>query len=279
LASASSILVLASLAMGCSAEVGQPASVGGTGQEAVGKTEEAFSGNWNYSWGVTNYSVIDIGTAVNRSCFLSGVSGALAYNSPQPGDTTQLGTGVYIDANNEYHLYVQAAGAPLQGFARCVNTSAGLTTEQTWRTGQSSVYLAPHSANRRCFLTNVVTSVAYPTEGGFGFKQTSDYARVWDDGFNWYVGGVQSGVAWASARCIDVNGDDGGWLWQAGDPGTRKDNLAYNPGGVTCLLTGLGGHFTTSDWSDGAFITYDSGVNQFYMNTKNGKRGWADCVN
>ena len=60
--------------------------------------------------------------------------------------------------------------------------------------------------------------------------------------------------------------------WNAAGP------LSQNPGSVTCLLTGVGGHFNDNDWVDGAYVSYDPGIIQFYMNTKNGHTGWANCV-
>lgn len=236
----------------------------------------AFTGNWNYSWGDTKYSFANIGTASNRTCFMSGMAGSLI----PAGSTGQTGVGVNINSSNNYELYVDAdGGRALQVWARCVNTAAGRTHEVTWHTGQAAKVLGAVTSKRRCFLTHITTSNAYTsTYGDKGFRNNSDYVRVWKDSANWYIGGVQSGMVWGGARCIDVSENYGSWLWVSGDPGTRKDNLAYNPGGVTCFLQGVGGHFDKSNWVDGAFITYDNGINQFHMNTKNGKSGWANCV-
>jgi hypothetical protein len=246
------------------------------GTEAVGETAEAFSGNWEYSWGDTKYSKAPIGTATNRTCFLSGLAGNIQPGVWPNACPTQTGAGLTIDANNNYSLYVDSC-SPLNVFARCVNTAAGRTPEVTWRTGQPAQVLGAVTAKRRCFLTNITNTSVYPDEGGAGFKTASDQVRVWNDGQTWFVGGQQSGVVYASARCIDVNQDDGGWLWQAGDPGSRKDKLS-GVGSATCLLTGIQGHLYSSDYSDGAYITHDAGLNQFYMNTKNGKAGWANCI-
>jgi len=235
----------------------------------------AFSGNWNYSWGDTKYSFASIGTASGRTCFLSGMTGNISpFSVNQFGG--QTGVGVRINGNNNYELYVDSDGGALGVYARCVNSAAGRTAEVTWRTGQAAKVLGAVTANRRCFLTSITTSNQYGDNSGFRYG--SDYVRVWKDSTNWYVGGIQSGTVWGSARCMDVNEDHGGWQWIAGDPGTRKDPLAYNPGGVTCLLTGVGGRFNKNDWADGAFVTYEAGVNQFFMNTKNGKTGWVNCV-
>jgi len=42
----------------------------------------AFSGNWNYEWGAAEDSDLNISTAINRTCFLSGVAGNLHGTAP-----------------------------------------------------------------------------------------------------------------------------------------------------------------------------------------------------
>jgi hypothetical protein len=63
----------------------------------------------------------------------------------------------------------------------------------------------------------------------------------------------------------------------------RQTNQAPIPGvgAANCFLTGIGGRLDSNDWADGAYIsqsTDPANPNQFYMNTKNGKTGWANCV-
>lgn len=239
----------------------------------------AFTGNWNYSWGDTKYSFASIGTAIDRTCFMTGMTGDIQpFNDPTNvsiGDMTSVGVKVNSTILGSYYtIYVDSDGGALGVYARCVNTAAGRTGEVYWHTGQSAQVLGAVTAKRRCFLTQIGTSNI--TDYG-GFRYGWEYVRVWKDSSNWYLGGFQSGSAWGAARCIDVSEDHGNWQWVAGDPGTRKDPLAYNPGGVTCFLTGVGGRFDKSDWADGVFITY-GGINQFSMNTANGKTGWANCV-
>lgn len=252
----------------------------------INEIAQAFSGNWLYSWGVTQSSGLDIGTSTNRTCFLTGITGNIqpASLSEGIGCSTATAVRVLTDASGEYSLYIQPSGCgkPLQGFARCVNSATGRTSEVTWMTGQAAKLLGTVTARRRCFLTGVTTSTIFidnqgVSHSGSGFNTTSDSVQIWNDGTNWYLGGSQSGAVWANARCIDVNVDNGGWVWQAGNPGSRKDPLT-NAGGATCFLTGIGGGFFRNDWNDGVYISNDPGLNQFYMNTTNGKTGWARCV-
>jgi hypothetical protein len=248
----------------------------------------AFSGNWNFTLADKKNNSIDMGTASNRTCFLSGMTGSLTILAA-PNEPSQTGVFVTIDGNNEYRLSVQTnAGNRLTAYARCVNSAAGRTAEKTWHTGQAAQILAdvdPAHPNRRCFLT-AITNVgvgggAGPTDAA-GFSVWTDNVQVRSDGVHWLIGGHQSGagsVAYGTARCIDVNGDLGSWQWGCGGQCTAQFPLSDDPGGAaTCLLTGIGGAFTADDWSDGAFITFDQSLSQFYMNTKNGKTGWANCV-
>jgi len=261
--------------------------VGGIVDEPGGELSNPttyFSGNWNYSWGDTQNSSAVIGTATGRTCFMTGIAGDL-----RPGDDRYFadgfhpaGAGVRVNAAGNYELYVTPTRL-IQVWARCVNSAAGRTVEKRWQSGTAAVALGAVTANRRCFLTQIDNhNWVYNSDkstGWYAFTNlSSDYVRIWNDGANWYLGGsVAKGNVFAYAQCIDVSQDDGNWGWQAGDPGTRKDPLT-NVGGATCGLTGFGGHFDAQDWVDGAFITYDAGINQFYMNTKNGKFGEARCV-
>jgi hypothetical protein len=268
-------------------------------QEPVGSTEQAFTANWSYSWGVVNNSSIDIGTSSGRTCFLTGVTGNIQPAIWPEAGNDQTGVGLSIDpGTGDYHLNVTPIdggwGLPLQAFARCVNTAAGRTNEVTWTSqlnGSQPQYMGAVTSNRRCFLTSITTSSEYPNgafQGSGGFRSNSDNVRVSNDGFSWWIGGSQpaNSMVWAKGRCIDVTYDVGGWEWIAGDPGVRQDLLTNQApisgvGAATCFLTGIGGHLTANDWADGAYISQSTSAanpNQFYMNTKNGKTGWANCV-
>ena len=232
----------------------------------------AFSGNWTYSWGDTKFSHADMGTTENRTCFLSGVAGDL--RTPSNGQS-----GVSVDIiNGKYNLSVSpGAGGELRAFARCVNTAAGRTGEVTWSTIDKSSKLVaafdPSHPLRRCFLTGITVSSAY--EGTpEGFLSNTDYVQIWQDlvSKSWYIGSTsQSGTVYAKASCVDVNKDVGSWL----SFGTQNLSNVY---GATCFLTGIQGQFAYDDWDDGAFIDYNPGANQFFMNIKNGKHAWSTCV-
>ena len=252
----------ASLEVACAVDVGQDSADPAAGQEVTAR-QDAFSAQWNFSWGVTQPSSIVLGPNNDRTCFLTGMVGDLGSN----------GSGSVDISGANWVLNVKPEGSPLGAYARCVNTVANRTADVPWQTGQPAVNIAVAAAHRQCFLTGLAGN----THGvsNRGFRDEFDDVQVQKQGSTWLLGGHQSGGAIAKAACVDITTNVGSWLWVAGD-NTRKDPMASNPGDVTCFLTGIGGNFSKGDWADGAFITEEKG--QFFMNTKNRKRGWATCA-
>lgn len=257
----------------------------------------AFGANWNYSWGDTKASSVDIGTSVGRTCFLTGIGGhmrpvgAYLYS----GGTYPAMAGVRKKANGNYELYVQPAGGKhLIAFARCVNSAAG-RIEVSWSTGEQSYYgdkvIGSVTGKRQCFLQDIWnfaetlkdnTGAIYSYAWAFDDKYNPDQVGVANDGSYWKLA-IKSGNhgypvnIHASAVCLDANEFDGAWTWKAGDPGTAQINLT-NVSGATCGLTGINGHFDAAlgDWKDSVNISTVG--SQFKLNMANGKRGWATCM-
>jgi len=77
-------------------------------QRQLGETQAAFTGNWNYSWGDTKTSAVDIGTSVGRTCFLTGIGGHMRPQGAYlySGGTYPSRAGVRKAANGNYELYV-----------------------------------------------------------------------------------------------------------------------------------------------------------------------------
>lgn len=251
------------------------------GAEAVGvsATEQAFSANWNYSWGDTKFSKADIGTAAGRACFMSGVAGYLTTNK-WPEGSSQNGAGVAINTStNHYEIFVQPAfdGVTLQTWARCMNTTS-LTPEVTWLAGQPKAILAPVTANRRCFLTRLTTGRGLGFEHG-GFQSLNDGVWIGNDGVNWYIDGSQSGLVWAHARCIDVTQDFGQFFAWANEGSSSTVPTVSATNGSTCLLTQVSGKLaTTNDWDAGPHVTLNTAYNFFDFHAKNGNGGRVRCV-
>jgi hypothetical protein len=236
--------------------------------DSLATAEQAIGLGGTYWWGTSNNgnTATNIGTTANRTCFLTGVQGNL-----KPASAGGWSSAGVFQSGTDYVMFVQHNNSKaLSSGVQCINTATNRTPEVTWRQGQAAKVLGAATASRRCFLTMV--------ESGGGFNANSDYARVWKDDYNWYLGGSLSAAGGARAVCVDVAADYGGWLWIAGDPGGFTANLAYNPGGVACMLSGIGGQYDTSNFSDGVSIDYNSGTRYFEMTVTNGKRGWGNCV-
>lgn len=264
---------------------------------AEAEVNAAFSANWNYSWGDTKTSAVDIGTSVGRTCFLAGIGGHLrpvgAYL--YSGGTYPAMAGVRKKANGNYELFVQpAAGRHLIAFARCVNSAVG-RIEVSWRTGDQATYgdkvIGAATTKRQCFLQSITnfaealkdnTGAIYSYSWAFDDNPNPDEVRVFSDGSYWKLA-IKSGAhsypvnIHASAVCLDATTLAGSWTWKAGDPGTAQINLT-NLSGATCGITGINGHFnaTVGNWSDSVHISTVG--TQFKLNLANGKRGWASCM-
>lgn len=258
----------AAFAVGCGGELPEQAPATPEAAEAVAQTEQGVAATNTYWWGTSNNgtTTTNIGTATDRTCFLSGVQGNL--RPAIAGNPSSAGVYIY---NGNWMLFVSHLNSKaLSAGVVCISTDTNRTAEMTWTEGSAARLLGAVTSTRRCFLTRV--------EGTGGFTTNSDYARVWNDGLNWYLGGNLTGAGGARARCVDVPTDQGSWLYGAGDPGGFTANMTYDPGGVACMLTGVGGHFTANSFTDGVSIDYNSGTRYWEMTVVNGKRGWSSCV-
>ncbi|WP_240359409.1 hypothetical protein [Pyxidicoccus trucidator] len=262
---------LAVFAVGCGGELPEQGQTEGdvpvAPSEAVEQTEQGVVLGGSYWWGISSgVSQLNMGTSVGRTCFLTGVQGNL-----KPGSSANTNSVyAYIYAGNWYLAISQNNNMALGAGVQCINTDTNRTLDGVWFKGDPARLLGAVTAQRRCFLTRV--------EGSGGFTTNADYARVWNDGLNWYLGGSLTGEGGARARCVDVPTDQGSWGYGAGDPGGFTANMTYNPGGVACMLTGLGGHFTANSFTDGVSIDYNAGTRYWEMTVVNGKRGWSSCV-
>jgi len=264
---------------------------------AEGEVQAAFSGNWNYSWGDTKASAVDIGTSTGRTCFLAGIGGHLhpigAYL--YSGGAYPAMAGVRKKTNGNYELYVQPEhGRHLIAYARCVNSAAG-RIEMNWSTSQQAAYgdkvMGPATSKRLCFLQDIQNfplaikdnkGAIYAYSWAFDDKSHPDEVLVANDGSYWKLS-IKAGAHTypvnirASAVCLDASQFNGIWTWNANDPGTAQINLTA-VSGATCGLSGINGHFDAAlgDWNDSVNISAVG--SQFKLNMANGKRGWAICM-
>lgn len=244
-------------------------------REVSSVTQAVYAGG-GYSWGVSSSSGIDLGVAENQTCFLAGVAGNLGDSKWTTGVNVNWGDGFGTPLHYEFH--VDTNGRPLGGYARCIDGSRHQSTTYHWSNDQEAVALERVTPNRRCFLLGI--HAGYKNSA---FTQQSDIIQIFKGPYKneewWFLGGNLGGrKGGGTAQCFDIYGDYGSWDIPAASPGERKEKLAYNDGGVTCFLTGIQGAFTKNDYADGAYITYENGLNQYFLTAKNGKRGLATCV-
>ncbi len=271
------LLACVSMGVACSASESD-----GEGNGATTEVQSALSWRTAWSWGSVD-DLLDMGPSSNRTCVLSGVAGNLS-----AGDDC-CASAAAIARKSDNLLTVGGAGhsvgglvnAPVEGHAVCVASATNLVTV-ILNPKDSSVTLGPVTAARQCFLSGV-----WGTAGAWA--SSNAYARVTNDGTNWFLQSnlntVFTGDNWgAMATCFDVPA--GTWVgtgvWNAPDPGTVTANIGWDSSPVTlmaCGLTGIQGHFTANDYSDGALINPPSAFPGWWtMTLKNGKKAWVTCL-
>jgi hypothetical protein len=248
---------------------------------------EAGLGRWFYSWGTTNGPDANLGPADDRTCFLSGVAGNLnaGDNSYGPGWPSKAQVSIYnggwwLRASGGGNWAGNPIGNPVLAHAVCINTVAGRTPNVKWQSDWGPTLVAPVTPKRRCFLTGVWGV-------GASWMDGDDYVRVTNDGTNWWIDGavntsqLGSSHGYASAMCVDMptGTSVSSWTWYTNDPGSWTPNVGYDSTGMACALTGVQGHFTANDWTDGALINWPSSFPGYWkVALKNGKKAWVTCM-
>jgi hypothetical protein len=257
--------------------------------EAIGATQEAYSGYWGYSWSTASASqaAIDIGSDANKMCFLSGVGGDLesVYEAPEPPDTLYTTASANVShGGGKYYLDVNPGRSPnkVKMASICLPISSPSQRGATvgWYAGQPAHVMAPVAAGRACFLTGIANIEPYYTSGEF--SSSGDNVHIWHDAYNWYIGGSGAALGWGA--CIDG-------ITSIGNPGqltaggsattwnmTQQIDHGTTPLGLQCLLQGVGGVFRTSDYNNGVFVNYAAGTQEWSMTVSAGKTGWVNCV-
>jgi hypothetical protein len=243
---------------------------------------QSLSGFWFYTWGCAgDCPQLDLGTDTDRTCFLAGIRGDLAATSHVA--VTRSGGHYWLDVYNNHANELMADAA-------CAAGTTNRTSEYT-QVGNGTLTIGAGSSTRRCFLTSVYANAA-PANA---FSNGSDYARVYFQSGSWMLTNSQSvspyASAWIGATCVDVPTLLASGVSSAPDPGTHEDALVSTTFGDTaCGLTGIGGHFYTDNYDDGAHIRLNAPGNDlsfcapgtcnydWFLDTVNGKRAWYACV-
>lgn len=264
--------------VGCAIE--DEDAVGDGAAEDTSSTIHALSGVGITSLVDDEFRKAAIGTATNRACFLSGVGGWLT-TSTFPTGTSQGGVAVTINAaTNQWEISVSptVSGAVLKAWAQCMSTTS-LTAEVTWRSDQPRAIVAPVVSGRRCFFTRLRSGRDNTLSHG-GFSSTLDQVYIANDGANWYIDGDQSGLIWASARCVTITTDvTTPFNWA--NPGSSNKVIATSAANndTVCLLTQVGGRIAnTTDSEAGPHVTKNPSTLDYEFIAKDGNGGRVKCV-
>ena len=195
----------------------------------LGTAQHALSIGTEYGWAAEDPYTL-MGSTVNRSCYLTRVSGA--FNGYDDGIEIVAESGAWRLGG-----YAGETSVELYAAAQCIEHSSP-TTEEHYYSGGVSVDLGG-SADRACFLTGVTGK----------FENACDSASIysWED--RWFLTGAScpGQKVGASARCV-LLGDRASYSrehsWNQGDQllhmGTL-DTAEYYQG---CFLTHIQGDFS-----------------------------------
>lgn len=215
------------VALATSGALGCGAAEEGDMSESVDSTTEAITrttfGGRTWSQGS---AFQDLGSSVDRACFLTGVKGAFEGG----------GEAVFVRVSGgRWQLGGQSGQVSIGGRANCV-LNPNYTAEVTWSQGQAAKNLGSAS-DRVCFLTRVAGKL----EGG------GELVRTRISGASWVLDGTsqQVGVN-AAARCLLTTNFSGELSWLQGAGSTALTSLSVQPNdfsGPACFLTRVKGAF------------------------------------
>ncbi|XXT19550.1 hypothetical protein WME94_55940 [Sorangium sp. So ce429] len=221
--------------------------------EATASTAQAVS--WtSTTWHTCSGSECsgNLGSTADRTCFLAGITGALAGGS----SLNPVGANV-SGATENWRVFIRNPNNnKISVMTTCIANTANRVTAH-WYTGNAATLIpAGPSSTRRCFLGGVWSL------NSTGFSTFASNVQVWRDGNDHFLGGSMPAGSSNSvfATCVDVPTSAGTWAYGNGTASTVTGNISYNPaaGGVACGLTSIGGKLTTASTSNGVVINYNS---------------------
>lgn len=241
-------------------------------------TAQAFTLEEGYALSGGQPNAISAGSGRARACFLSGIAGDLGVTTAHP----QAGAGVRL-VDGHWELYIEPAKNLLTARTRCVN-GTGLTSAQTWSTGQAKVLLAAATPTKRCFLTEIRTG-RNGTYSNAGFNSLYDQVIITQENGGWYLSGNSTGLITATARCLDITNDLGLHINWANPGSTSTIPLSTAANGATCWLVQLNGRMYNYDAAQGPLIQKVLGSqptqdfdDAFALTNKDGNGAGARCV-
>ena len=243
---------------------------------------------WPYEWGSpgNNGPDLDLDSAADRTCFLTGIMGNLTGKSSHPNEP-KASVGVYI-RNGKWKLETRAGvGSGVSGRAVCIKNVANRTSmswqECTAFECRNNYPFVKADGSRRCFLTSVWS------RAGMTFHYNGDGApaiRITKEGTPpiWVMRGWTSDDpseppnAGAEAYCVDFPGAGAA---DGSLGGNERRPMCDGPksGSVTVgFLTGVSGDFN-GGWSNGGVeLIMDTATGKTDLKVTGGKAGYVSCV-
>jgi len=239
----------------------------------LGTTSAAMSSLGYWSWGTpgNNGSPLDLGSDVNRTCMLQGVTGALTgptYGTP--------GSVRVYRSGGRWWLRTKAGDGPgVMGHATCIPT-ANNRHAFTWYgntyinnvSAENAVTYTSTSPSTECFLTEL--------ESTLGFERDFPHVTLTKSVVNgvavWKLGGSlqyePDGTAGgrATATCVDMFQSVTPFAFQNTSSLTTTSPPIAPVSGTTCGLTKLRGMFYWGHWEDGARIFPENGSWKAFAN-------------
>ncbi len=221
--------------------------------------EATLPGNVRSRWSwssATERSSVDLGSASNKTCFLSGVGGTLANGDPVFG---VAGAYISIDANNHYQLVVDAGQSANQAeaHATCLFIApSSATPSPVTTTGNTQVMVAQAVPGRQCFLTGIVSRWT-------ALSSADAKIEVSIIGSNWVL--VNSGLPVndnsvdSFAQCVDLPNTTAVFQennWTGTFTVSAMQETSSAP--VACGLRGFKGAFTGATGDDGVNLNWPS---------------------
>jgi hypothetical protein len=265
----------------------------GSASAAVAWLGDAYWGQWG-----NNGPDFPLGSASDRTCFLTGVHGQLLGTTTSVASGTPAAARVFVDySTNQWFLQThQGVGDGVNARAACVPytgnrafffSGSGYMYDNGSPDGVRSVVTIPQSSpNRQCFLTGV------SAWNGFNEQWAPGAAYLWAPGstdvnpnawlfvtdvqyaINPYGYGLTPGGS-AEAVCVDV-GSVQGWV------GPLSQNSVWwfsNEANLACGLTTIAGQLSSDPLggNDGVGLSYGNGSSWWGVNATSGKTVAATC--
>jgi hypothetical protein len=254
-------LMLAAVTPGCMLPASESDADGL--EVAVGEAGDDVVVLNNWWWGSPGgfEDLIDLGSASNRTCFLTAVNGHLA-----------KGRAVVRIVEDRWRLDLHAPVLHNIGVGvACISATANRVFG-SWKAGENSNPFAAALPNRRCFLSGIGGG----TDSWINDPTWDEWVSIDKLNNDFRIDGnakSTSGV-FGNAVCVDTTF---GFATASLSGSSFMHLKSDGPGGWVCGLTAVGGVFNGQNW-DGVELVYDSSALYWDFQSDAGKRAKATCA-